>query len=105
VDEPRSLRAAHRNRERVRLTLRGVTAESAVGLLRAALAESGEPAQFDAERLENNIVSVNFERESEDGTLDRALRALVEGGAHVVSCETERGTLLDVLETFERETE
>jgi ABC-2 type transport system ATP-binding protein len=105
VDEPRSLRAAHRNRERVRLTLRGVTAESAVGLLRAAFAESAEPAQFDAERLENGAVSVNFERESEDSTLDCALRALVEGGAHVVSCETERGTLLDVLETFEREGE
>jgi ABC-2 type transport system ATP-binding protein len=105
VDEPRSLRAAHRNRERVRLTLRGVTAESAVELLRVALAESGEPAQFDAEPLENGAVSINFERDSEDDTLDRALRVLVEGGAHVVSCETERGTLLDVLETFERETE
>jgi ABC-2 type transport system ATP-binding protein len=105
VDEPRTLRAAHRNRERVRLTLRGVTAESAVEILRAALAESGVPAQFDAEQLDNNIVSVNFERESEDGTLDCALRALAEGGAHVVSCEMERGTLLDVLETFEREGE
>ncbi|MFL6282671.1 MAG: ABC transporter ATP-binding protein [Pyrinomonadaceae bacterium] len=105
VDEPRSLRAAHRNRERVRLTLRGVTAESAVEILRAAFAESAGLAQLDAGRLENGAVSVNFERESEDGTLDRALRSVVEGGAHVVSCETERGTLLDVLETFERETE
>jgi ABC-type multidrug transport system ATPase subunit len=105
VDEPRSLRAVHRNRERVRLTLRGVTAESAVEILRAAFAESAEPAQFDAGQIENGAVAVNFERESEDGTLDRALRALVEGGAHVVSCETERGTLLDVLETFEREGE
>ena len=105
VDEPRTLRAAHRNRERVRLTLRGVTTESAVELPRAALAEFGEPVQFEAKQLENGAVSVNFERESEDDTLDRALRALVEGGARVVSCETERGTLLDVLETFEREGE
>jgi ABC-2 type transport system ATP-binding protein len=103
LDEPRSLREAHRSRERVRLTLRGVTAESVLALLRAALAESGVPAQLDAEQLENGVVSVNFERESEDDRLDRALRALAEGGAHVVSCETERGTLLDVLETFERE--
>jgi hypothetical protein len=31
------------------------------------------------------------------------LRALHGAGARVVSCETERGTLYDVLETFERE--
>ena len=105
VDEPRELRAAHRNRERVRLTLRGVTAESANELLRSTLARSDEPAHLDVERLENEVVAVAFVRESEDDTLDRVLRALVEGGARVVSCETERGTLLDVLETFEREAE
>jgi ABC-2 type transport system ATP-binding protein len=105
VDEPRELRASHRNRERVSLTLRGVTAESASELLRATLAQSDEPAQFEAEQLENEVVAVVFERESEDDALDRVLRALVERGAHVVSCETERGTLLDVLESFERETE
>src|SRR6201999_3368436 len=88
VDEPHSLRAAHRNRERVRLTLRGVNVERAGELLRAALAQSEEPAQVEAERLENDSVAVRFERESEDDTLDRALRALIEGGAHVVSCET-----------------
>lgn len=105
VDEPRGLRAAHRNRERVRLTLRGVTHERADELLRAALAQTEAHAQVEAERLGHDAaVAVNFERESEDDTLDRALRVLIEGGAHVVSCETERGTLLDVLETFERET-
>lgn len=103
VDEPHSLRAAHRNRERVRLTLRSVTPERALALLRSALAQPDEPAQVEAEQLEDGVVAVDFERESEDDTLDRALRALAEGGAQVVSCETERGTLLDVLETFERE--
>jgi ABC-type multidrug transport system ATPase subunit len=105
VNEPRALRAAHRNRERMRLTLRGINVETALELLRAALADSGGAAQLEAERLENDAVAVNFERESEDDTLDRVLRALVEGDASVVSCETERGTLLDVLETFERESE
>jgi ABC-2 type transport system ATP-binding protein len=108
VDEPHELRAAHRNRERVRLTLRGVAAESASEILRTALGQSNEPAQFEAETFEDGEdgrVAVVFERESGDDALDLALRALVEGGAHVVSCETERGTLLDVLETFERETE
>ncbi len=105
VGEPRELRAAHRNLERVRLTLRGVTAEGAAETLRATLARPDETARFEVERLENEVVAVSFERESEDDGLDRVLRALVGRGARVVSCETERGTLLDVLETFERETE
>lgn len=103
VDEPHSLRAAHRSHERVRLTLGGVNVERALELLRDALAQSEEHAHFAAERLDDNVVAVNFDRESEDDTLDRALRALTDGGARVISCETERGTLLDVLETFERE--
>jgi ABC-2 type transport system ATP-binding protein len=103
VDEPRELRAAHRNRERVSLTLRGVKAEGAAEILRATLAQSDAPAQFEVEQLDNEAVAVVFERETEDYALDRVLRALVERGARVVSCETERGTLLDVLETFERE--
>jgi hypothetical protein len=89
----------------VRLTLRGVAAASAAEILRAALAQSDKTARFEVELLENEVVAASFERESEDDALDLVLRALVEGGAHVVSCETERGTLLDVLETFERETE
>jgi ABC-2 type transport system ATP-binding protein len=105
VDEPHSLRAAHRNRERVRLTLRGIDDVRAAEILNSVLGPSDVPAQFEAEPIEDGRVTVFFERESEDDALDRALRALIEGGAHVVSCETERGTLLDVLETFERETE
>jgi ABC-2 type transport system ATP-binding protein len=105
LDDPHSLRAAHRNRERVRLKLRGVTDESAVEILRNALSKPDETAQFDAERSKDGVVAVNFERETEDGALDRVLHAFIESGAHVVSCETERGTLLDVLETFEKETE
>ena len=105
VDEPRTLRAAHRNRERVRLTLRGVAFESVEENLRDALAKYDACAQFETERLAGGFVAFNFERESDDETLDRALRALADTGARVVSCETERGTLLDVLETVEREAE
>src|SRR2546423_5903377 len=98
IDEPRRLRAAHRQHERVHLTLRGVSAERAVELLGAALEDFEASSRDDA-------VTVSFTREVGDERLDRAVRALLEGGARVLSCETERGTLLDVLETFERETE
>ena len=96
VDTPQRLRATHRQRERVRLTLRGLTA-----------ARARERLGGTVERLEASEqpggATVSFEREVGDDALDRALRALQEGGARVVECEPERGTLLDVLETFERE--
>jgi ABC-2 type transport system ATP-binding protein len=98
VDTPQRLRATHRQRERVRLTLRGLTA-----------ARARERLGGTVERLEASEqpggATVSFEREVGDDTLDRALRALQDAGARVVECEPERGTLLDVLETFERETE
>jgi len=105
VDDPIRLRAAHRNRERVHLTLRGVASESVEEKLRDALAKYDARVQFETERIADDVVAFGFERESDDDTLDRVLRALAEAGAHVVSCETERGTLLDVLETVEREAE
>ena len=37
--------------------------------------------------------------------LDRAVRLLTAGGATLLACETERGTLLDALESYEREDE
>jgi ABC-2 type transport system ATP-binding protein len=105
VDDPQSLRAAHRNVERIRLTLSGVEADRAAEILNGALDDRDAHARPEAESLGDGLVSVAFEREAGDGALDLVLRALVGGGAHVVSFETERGTLLDVLETFEREAE
>ena len=105
VDGPHALRASHRNRERVRMTLGGVAPERASELLRAALAPSDEAARLEAGPAGDGLVALSFERETGDDALDRALRALTGGGARVLSCEAERGTLLDVLETFEREGE
>ena len=96
VDTPQRLRATHRQRERVRLTLGGLTAARA----RAVLGGTVEHVETSEQP---GGATVSFEREVGDDTLDRALRALQEGGARVVECEPERGTLLDVLETFERE--
>jgi ABC-2 type transport system ATP-binding protein len=98
IDTPQNLRAEHRQHERVRIALRSLTAERARELLQGA----SDDLEI-SEQTEQTIVS--FTREVGDDTLDRALRALHDGGARVVSCETERGSLLDVLETFEREGE
>ena len=97
IDAPAHLRAAHRQRERVTLTLRGIDPQRAAELLRGRV-EGLETAAHAAE------TAVGFTREVGDDKLDSALRALAGAGARVVSCESERGTLYDVLETFERET-
>jgi ABC-2 type transport system ATP-binding protein len=94
IDAPAHLRAAHR--ERVRLTLRGVDAERAAELLRGRVEELETSAHA-------SETAVGFTREVGDDSLDTALRSLAAAGARVVSCESERGTLYDVLETFERE--
>jgi ABC-2 type transport system ATP-binding protein len=96
VDTPQHLRGTHRQHERVRLTLRGLDAARARDILSATVRHLETSEQPDA-------TTVSFEREVGDDTLDRAVRALQEGGARIVECEPERGTLLDVLETFERE--
>jgi ABC-2 type transport system ATP-binding protein len=101
LDTPHRLRDAHRNRERVRLTVAGVEAVRAAEVVRAALGAKGTvETEPHAEGT-----TIGFERESGDDALDRVLRALARDGARVVSCDAERGSLLDVLETFERETE
>jgi ABC-2 type transport system ATP-binding protein len=96
IDTPGHLRAAHRQHERITLSLGGVSVERTNALLGAVVEglETSESA---------GVVHACFTRELGDDALDLAVRALVEAGARIVSCETERGTLFDVLETFERE--
>ncbi|MDQ3919017.1 MAG: ABC transporter ATP-binding protein [Acidobacteriota bacterium] len=119
IDTPQHLRSTHRQHERVRLTLSDLKAARARDLLAGTVEglEISEPSDATNVRRTNAtdagqadagravFVTVGFEREVGDDTLDRALRALQQGGARLVECEPERGTLLDVLETFERETE
>ena len=97
LDAPRRLRSAHRQQEHVRLAVGGLSAERAAALLRGVVARPEVSEQPGAAR-------VGFTREVGDDLLDRALRALAAEG-RVISCEAERATLLDVLETFEREDE
>ena len=98
VDTPQSLRATHKQTERVTLVVRELTPVSAVQLL------THEVEQLSVTALDGAL-QVSFTREAEDERFDRALRALLAAGAQVISCEVERATLLDVLERFEREYE
>jgi len=112
IDAPQHLRSTHRQHERVRLTLGGITSARARDLLADAFEGLEVSEQRDANAVGRSsaktngradVTTVAFNREVGDDTLDRALRALQTSGARLIECEPERGTLLDVLETFERE--
>ena len=97
VDTPAALRARHKQTERITLAVRDITSELAQQAL------TGEVAQLSVAAHDDGALRVAFVREVEDERLDRALRALAAAGAQIVSCDVERVTLLEVLESYERE--
>ncbi|HEX5709616.1 MAG TPA: ABC transporter ATP-binding protein [Pyrinomonadaceae bacterium] len=99
VGTPAALRDEHRRRESVRLTVRGASADEAARILREFAPD------VRAEASAGDETEVRFTRELGDERLDLALRALQAAGARVVSCESGRGTLLDVLERYDAEHE
>ena len=95
LDTPQNLRATHAVRERVRLVVGGLTPEGVRGVV------SGEVEEMEVSERDG-LTEVSFTREGGDDRLDLVLRALQGAGARVDSCDSERGTLLDVLEALER---
>lgn len=98
LDTPERLRVVHKNAERVRLAARGLATEQARTALSPELGEFELSADGDA-------VVAQFTREVDDHALDRAVRALQIAGGRIIACDSERATLLDVLEKYEREDE
>src|SRR5688572_24016851 len=96
LDTPDRIRTLHKARERVRLVLDGISIQRAVDALAPALGDA-EISQ------DGSRTVVTFSREVGDDRLDRGLRAILPNGTRVVACETQRSTLLEVLETYERE--
>ncbi len=98
IDTPKRLRDTHRQTERVELSVRDITRERARDLLAASVDELEI-------KEDGATLHVAFTRESGDRQLDAAVRALQESGATLLSFDSERATLLDVLESYEREQE
>jgi ABC-2 type transport system ATP-binding protein len=98
LDTPKNLRATHTAEEQVAVrftVLTPIDAEQLISRsfgLRSFVVEVGQ-------RPDESLV--RFTRALNDDLLDRILRVLHEGGACVRSVETERATLLDVLESYE----
>jgi len=94
VDSPTNLRSINSNAEVISLTVSGLSREQAEGVMSFQLEhlhfESGE-----------NVTLISFTRRSGDDRLDEALRRIHQVGGTILSVESERPTLLDVLESYE----
>jgi ABC-2 type transport system ATP-binding protein len=96
LDTPEKLRALNQQTERVRLDASGITHER----VRALLAHTLDGLEITEQ---GHRLTITFTREAGDERLDEAVRALHEAGAKILACDSERATLLDVLESYERE--
>ncbi len=94
VDTPENLRRRNRQTQRVKITLDGVSEN----FLREKL--SAKLPNFTFENRAGTA-SINFEREADDDVLGEIVSFLTENGAKILDIETEKPTLLDVLESYE----
>ena len=99
VGAPQSLSALPRPTERVRLLVKEIDAAD------VERADWFEGLAGASATRRDGAVEIDFRRESDDDSLDFALRGVQGAGGRVVSCDFERATLLDLLEEYEREGE
>jgi ABC-2 type transport system ATP-binding protein len=99
LDTPKNLRALHGQTERVHLSVKQITRELAEHLLSQRLKDVALSEELD------QTLSISFTRENGDELLDTTLRLILDQNGAVLSCETEQPTLLDVLESYERDAE
>lgn len=98
LDTPARMRALHKQTERVRLKVRGAALEAE----RIKRALSGVLDDLEVKES-GQSATIAFTRETDDDLLDAATRALHEIGARIVSLDTERTTLLEVMESYEQD--
>jgi ABC-2 type transport system ATP-binding protein len=101
LDSPQNLRVIHTQTERVLITFSSSTMGNLQHTLRHELYESFDLAK--GSREDEWVLS--FSRETRDETLDKVLRLLQENGAAIRQVDTQRATLLDVLESYETKRE
>lgn len=95
IDSPRNLRSLTSDTELVRFRLSGMTRDQA-----EAMKSRIDYLQFE---FSDANVNLSFARRENDQRLDEAIRAVQQEGGTILSVESELPTLLDVLESYERE--
>jgi len=97
LDSPRNLRTTHTDNEQVSITFTAPDAMEVEGALRTAF--SSDPLTL--ERGPGDSWILKFSRKAEDEALDTAVRVLHQSGCVIRNIESERATLLEVLESYE----
>ena len=93
IDTPLNLRRQTKQTQRVKITLTALSEK----ILQEKL--SSKLRNFTVENSAGTV-SINFEREHDDGLLGETISFLTENGARIIDVETENPTLLDVLESY-----
>jgi ABC-2 type transport system ATP-binding protein len=100
IDSPANLRATHTQQEEVLVEFTSLAVADAEHGLRQSFSDRF----FTLERRPGGSQwLLKFSREGGDETLDSVLRVLQQSGAVIRSVEIERPTLLDVLESYEKD--
>ncbi len=94
IDTPGNLRSLTSDSEETRLTVSGLSRTQ------AATALNGEFDQLQIKDREGTL-EISFNRRQSDEALDSAIRKLHQQGGRIINVESERPTLLDVLESYE----
>ena len=99
LDTPQTLRSLHTRAEQATITFNSLVAGDA----ERALAQAFGRQFFTLERgARDDDGVIKFSRASDDELLHSVLRVLQESGGIVRSVESERATLFDVLESYEK---
>lgn len=95
IDTPKNLRLRHKQTQTVKITLGGIDKD----FLRQNLFRELRNSKIET-RAET--LSLVFEREPDDDLLGETISFLTENGARILDIETEKPTLLNVLESYEQ---
>jgi ABC-2 type transport system ATP-binding protein len=98
LDSPRNLRATHTDHELISITFTAADAMQVEAALRAAFSSHSLTLERCAAP---DAWLLKFSRKADDEILDSVLRVLHQSGSVIRAAESERATLLDVLESYE----
>jgi ABC-2 type transport system ATP-binding protein len=96
IDSPQNLRRQTSVSEKTTVIAAGIPTAKAGELF-------GSEVQVETTNGENEVTKLSFTRQVADNQLDNVIRLLHHHNARVLDVETERATLLDLLESFEEE--
>jgi ABC-2 type transport system ATP-binding protein len=92
IDTPENLRRKHGQTQRVKITLQNLSESD------LHLAET--PGKWEIKK-HSDFLELSFERNADDALLGETISLLTGKGAKILDVETEKPTLLDVLESYE----